>query len=74
MASAQGQTKNSRFRVGEIWEGPSGGIWHVTHLTSDGFVQMRSDSEHMRTLIRSSVVPRNWTRLSAASRRPRSKE
>ena len=56
----------AHFQVGEIWEGPSGTHWRVTHVTSDDMAYLRAESTSMRTLIRSHYVPDNWARIKAA--------
>ena len=56
-----------RFTVGEIWKGPCGGLWRVTHLTSDGDVLLRKLSSRNSTIRRVNEVPKQWTLLSAPS-------
>ena len=44
-----------QFQVGETWRGPNGGLWRVTHVTSDGDAILRSLGG-VRTLRRSSSL------------------
>lgn len=55
-----------RFRIGEVWTGPSGHPWRVTHVTPDGTAWMRNQGGRCRTLQRSVIVPRTW-RLHASA-------
>lgn len=54
-----------RFSVGEIWKGPTGGIWLVKHLTSDGDVVLRNLGDRPNHLRRINQVPKGWALFSA---------
>lgn len=58
-------TKPSRFAVGEIWRGPKGALWRVTHLTSDGDAELREPvfEGRARWLRRRNDVPKAWIRV-----------
>ena len=53
-----------RLRVGETWRGPNGGLWSVTHVTSDGDAILRLLGG-TRTIRRPSSLPPNtrWCQL-----------
>ena len=54
-----------QLRVGETWRGPTGGIWRVTHVTSDGDAILQAIAGRPRTIRRSSTLPANpkWCQL-----------
>lgn len=56
------------FEVGEIWQGPTGAQWLVTHLTSDGQVELRVANGRMRTIRKPAQAPRGWQRLALRER------
>jgi len=52
------------FAVGEIWQGPCGGQWQVTHRTSDGEAELRAITGRVRTLRKPAQASRGWQRLA----------
>lgn len=57
-------SKKLCFEVGEIWQGPTGAQWLVTHRTSDGQAELRAATGRMRTLRKPAQASRGWQRLA----------
>lgn len=54
------------FEVGEIWQGPTGGLWRVTHRTTDDQAELRALTGRMRTLRKLARASRGWQRRAPA--------